>query len=205
MTEKEKMLAGKIYDCMDDELYNRRLKAGELCIKYNSLPEAHPERASLLKEIFPQADETLFIRGPVYVDYGTFTKFGKNCYANYNLVILDVCPVTIGDNCFFGPNVSIVTALHALIAQEREIYFNKERNHFTDREYGKPITIGNDCWFGSNVTILPGVTIEDNVVVGAGSVVTKNLKSGAIYVGNPAKKLRDITPEDSIYLKKELW
>lgn len=205
MTEKEKMLAGKIYDCMDDKLYNRRLKAGELCIKYNSLPEAHPERASLLKEIFPQADETLFIRGPVYVDYGTFTKFGKNCYANYNLVILDVCPVTIGDNCFFGPNVSIVTALHALIAQEREIYFNKERNHFTDREYGKPITIGNDCWFGSNVTILPGVTIEDNVVVGAGSVVTKNLKSGAIYVGNPAKKLRDITPEDSIYLKKELW
>ena len=205
MTEKEKMLAGKIYDCMDDELYNRRLKAGELCIKYNSLPEAHPERASLLKEIFPQADETLFIRGPVYVDYGTFTKFGKNCYANYNLVILDVCPVTIGDNCFFGPNVSIVTALHALIAQEREIYFNKERNHFTDREYGKPITIGNDCGFGSNVTILPGVTIEDNVVVGAGSVVTKNLKSGAIYVGNPAKKLRDITLDDSIYLKKELW
>ena len=205
MTEKEKMLQGKIYDCMDDELYNRRLKAGELCIKYNSLPEAHPDRASLLKEIFPQADPSLFIRGPVYVDYGTFTKFGKNCYANYNLVILDVCPVTIGDNCFFGPNVSIVTALHALIASEREFYFNKEKNHTTDREYGKPITIGNDCWFGSNVTILPGVTIEDNVVVGAGSVVTKNLKSGAIYVGNPAKKLRDITPEDSIYLKKELW
>ena len=121
------------------------------------------------------------------------------------MVILDVCPVTIGDNCFFGPNVSIVTALHALIASEREFYFNKEKNHTTDREYGKPITIGNDCWFGSNVTILPGVTIEDNVVVGAGSVVTKNLKSGAIYVGNPAKKLRDITPEDSIYLKKELW
>ena len=205
MAEKEKMLAGKIYDCMDEELYNRRLKAGELCIKYNSLPEAHPDRASLLKEIFPQADSSLLIRGPVYVDYGTFTKFGKNCYANYNLVILDVCPVTIGDNCFFGPNVSIVTALHALIASEREFYFNEEKNHTTDREYGKPITIGNDCWFGSNVTILPGVTIEDNVVVGAGSVVTKNLKSGAIYVGNPAKKLRNITPEDSIYLKKELW
>ena len=205
MTEKEKMLQGKIYDCMDDELYHRRLEAGELCIKYNSLPEAHPDRVSLLKEIFPQADSSLLIRGPVYVDYGTFTKLGKNCYANYYLVILDVCPVTIGDNCFFGPNVSIVTALHALIASEREFYFNKEKNHTTDREYGKPITIGNDCWFGSNVTILPGVTIEDNVVVGAGSVVTKNLKSGAIYVGNPAKKLRDITPEDSIYLKKELW
>ena len=205
MDEKEKMLAGKIYDCMVPELYERRLKAGELCIKYNNLPEAHPDRARLLKEIFPNADDSLFIRGPVFVDYGTFTKFGKNCYANFKLVILDVCPVTIGDYVFFGPNVSIITALHSLIAEERKQYFNEEKGYQTDREYGKPITIGNNCWIGSNVTILPGVTIEDNVVVGAGSVVTHNLKSGAVYVGNPAHKLRDITPEDSIYLKKELW
>ena len=79
MDEKEKMLAGKIYDCMVPELYERRLKAGELCIKYNNLPEAHPDRARLLKEIFPNADDSLFVRGPVFVDYGTFTKFGKNC------------------------------------------------------------------------------------------------------------------------------
>ena len=141
----------------------------------------------------------------MYVDYGLFTKIGKNTYFNFNLVILDVCPVTIGDNCFFGPNISILTALHSLIAEEREFYFDKDKGYQTDREYGKPITIGNNCWFGGNVTILPGVTIHDNVVVGAGSVVTKDLESGAIYVGNPARKLRDITKEDSIYLKKELW
>ena len=91
------------------------------------------------------------------------------------------------------------------MASERELYFDEEKGYVTDREYGKPINIGNDCWFGGNVTILPGVTIHDNVVVGAGSVVTHDLESGAIYAGNPAKKIRDITKEDSIFLKKELW
>ena len=205
MNEKEKMLAGKIYDSMEKELYERRLLASELCIKYNNLPEAHPERSKLLKEIFPHSDESLFVRGPVFVDYGENTYFGKTVYFNFNLVILDVCPVRIGNNCFFGPNISILTALHSLVAKERELYYDKEKGYVTDMEYGKPITIGNNCWIGGNITILPGVTIHDNVVVGAGSVVTKDLQSGAIYVGNPAKKLREITKEDSIYLKKELW
>ena len=205
MNEKEKMLAGKIYDCMVKELYDRRVKASELCIKYNNLPEAHPDKQKLLKEIFPNIDDSAFIRGPVYVDYGLFTKIGKNCYFNFNLVILDVCPVTIGDYVHFGPNVSLITALHSLVGEEREQYFDEEKGYETDREYGKPITIGNHVWIGSNVTILPGVTIEDNVVVGAGSVVTHDLKSGAVYVGNPAHKLKDITEEDSIYKKKELW
>ena len=205
MNEREKMLQGKIYDCMDKELYERRLLAGELCIKYNNLPEAHPDRMGILKELFPHSDETLLLRGPVYVDYGDNTYFGKNVYANYNFVILDVCPVRIGDNVFFGPNVSLLTALHALIGEERQFYFDEEKGHFTDREYGKPITIGNDCWFGGSVTILPGVTIHDNVVVGAGSVVTHDLESGYVYVGNPAKKLKAIKKEDSIFLQKELW
>ena len=205
MNEKEKMLSGKIYDCMEKELYDRRIEAGSLCIKYNALPEAHPDKAALLKAIFPEADDSVFIRGPVYVDYGLFTKIGKECYFNFNLVILDVAPVTIGDYCFFGPNISIVTALHSLIAEERRFYFDKEKGYTTDREYAKPITIGNNCWIGSNVTILPGVTIEDNVVVGAGSVVTHDLESGYIYVGNPAKKLRAIKKEDSIFEQKELW
>ena len=93
MDEKEKMLAGKIYDCMVPELYERRLKAGELCIKYNNLPEAHPDRAKILKEIFPNADDSLFIRGPVFVDYGTFTKFGKNCYIIGYLTFQSSAPV----------------------------------------------------------------------------------------------------------------
>ena len=205
MNEKEKMIQGKIYDCMDKELDNRRLLAGELCIRYNQLPERHPDRLPLLKQIFPHSDDSLFVRGPVFVDYGDNTYLGHNVYFNFNLVILDVCPVHIGNNCFFGPNVSIMTALHSLIAEERRFFFDKKKGYQTDNEYGKPITIGNDCWFGGNVTILPGVTIHDNVVVGAGSVVTHDLDSGYVYVGNPAKKLREITKEDSIFLKKDLW
>ena len=205
MSEKDKMLQGKIYDCMEKQLDDRRRKMSETCIRYNNLPEGHPDREKVLKEIFPHSDDTLFVRGPVYVDYGENTYLGKNVYFNFNLVILDVCPVRIGDNCFFGPNISILTALHSLIAEERRFFFDKEKGHQTDNEYAKPITIGNDCWFGGNVTILPGVTIQNNVVVGAGSVVTHDLESGAIYAGNPAKKIRDITKEDSIFLKKELW
>lgn len=205
MSEKEKMLQGKIYDSMEEPLYHRRILMSETCIKYNNLPEDHPDRAKLLKKIFPHSDESLFVRGPVFVDYGENTYFGKNVYFNFNLVILDVCPVHIGNNCFFGPNISILTALHSLVASERELYFDEEKGYVTDREYGAPITIGNDCWFGGNVTILPGVTIHDNVVVGAGSVVTHDLESGSVYAGNPAKKIKEIKKEDSIFLKKELW
>ena len=205
MSEKEKMLQGKIYDSMEADLYNRRIEANKLCLQYNNLPEGHPDRTVLLKQIFPHSDESLFVRGPVFVDYGDNTYFGKVVYANFNLVILDVCPVHIGNNVFFGPNISILTALHSKIAKERELYFDKEKGYVTDREYGKPITIGNDCWIGGNVTILPGVTIHDNVIVGAGSVVTKDLASGAIYAGNPARKIKDIVPEDSIFLNKDLW
>ena len=205
MSEKEKMLQGKIYDCMENDLYDRRILAAKLCSKYNLTTEGDEERESLLKQIFPHSDNSLFIRGPVYVDYGENTHIGKNVYFNFNLVILDVCPVHIGNNCFFGPNIAIYTALHSLIAKEREFYFDKEKGYTTDREYGKPVYIGNDCWFGGNVTILPGVTIHDNVVVGAGSVVTHDLESGGVYAGNPARKIKDIKKEDSIFLKKELW
>ena len=205
MSEKEKMLQGKIYDSLEKQLNDRRVLMSEICIKYNNLSEAHPDRAKLLKKIFPHSGESLFVRGPVFVDYGENTYFGKNVYFNFNLVILDVCPVHIGNNCFFGPNISILTALHSLVASERELYFDEEKGYVTDREYGAPITIGNDCWFGGNVTILPGVTIHDNVVVGAGSVVTHDLESGWVYAGNPAKKIKEIKKEDSIFLKKELW
>lgn len=205
MNEKEKMLQGKIYDSLEESLLSRRRLVNELCIKYNNLTGAHADRAGLLKAIFPHSDESFFVRGPVFVDYGENVYLGKDVYFNFNLVILDVCPVHIGNNCFFGPNISILTALHPLIASERELYFDEEKGYVTNREYGKPITIGNDCWFGGNVTVLPGVTIHDNVVVGAGSVVTHDLESGYVYAGNPAKKIKEIRKEDSIFLKKELW
>lgn len=206
MNEKEKMLQGKIYDSVDPILCKERIEANKLYLAYNSLAEGDPQKLEIFRKLFPHADESSFIRGPVYVDYGSNIKIGKHCYFNFNLVVLDVSPVTIGDNCFFGPNVSILTAMHPYIAEERNIYFDKERGYETNREYSKPITIGNNCWIAGNVTILPGVTIHDNVVVGAGSVVVKDLESGAIYVGNPAKKIRDIDPEkESIYNHKELW
>ena len=206
MTEKEKMLLGKIYDPVDPELCKERIEANKLCLLFNSLAEDDPKKPEIFKKLFPNADETVFVRGPVFVDYGSNIKIGKHCYFNFNLTALDVCPITIGDNCFFGPNVSLLTAMHPYVAKEREIYFNEKDGRTTDREFGKPITIGNNCWICGNVTILPGVTIHDNVVVGAGSVVVKDLPSGAIYVGNPATKLRDIDPEkESIYNRKELW
>ena len=205
MSEKEKMLQGKIYDSMEKDLFDRRILAAKLCAEYNLTVEGDPKRESLLKQIFPHSDSSLFIRGPVYVDYGENTHIGKNVYFNFNLVILDVCQVHIGNNCFFGPNIAIYTALHSLIAKERELYFDEAKGYITDREYGKPINIGNDCWFGGNVTILPGVTIHDNVVVGAGSVVTHDLESGYVYAGNPARKIKEIKKEDSIFLNKDLW
>ena len=128
---------------------------------------------------------------------GEHTKILPNSYIGNN--------AKIGNNCFFGPNIAIYTALHSLVAKERELYFDKEKGYITDMEYAKPITIGNDCWFGGNVIVLPGVTIHDNVVVGAGSVVTHDLESGYVYAGNPVKKIKPITKEDSIFLKKELW
>ena len=108
MSEKEKMLQGKIYDSMEEPLYRRRLLMSEACIKYNNLPEDHPDRAKLLKEIFPHSDESLFVRGPVFVDYGENTYFGKNIYFNFNLVILDVCPVHIGNNVVIGAGSVVV-------------------------------------------------------------------------------------------------
>ena len=202
MSEKDRMTSGKVYDCLDDELSKAREKVSELCIIYNSLPDGHKDRIGIIKQIFPNMDETSIIRGPVFADYGFNTYIGKNSYANFNLTILDVCKVVIGDNVSIGPNVSLITVVHPLLKDERKSSYRKECKSVD--QYGKPITIGNDVWLGCGVIVLPGITIHDNVVVGAGSVVTHDLESGSIYVGNPAKKLREITPEDSILLKKGL-
>ncbi|NLZ15738.1 MAG: sugar O-acetyltransferase [Erysipelotrichaceae bacterium] len=205
MNEKQKMKAGKIYDSLVPELASRRREAQAFCLAYNALPESHPKRARLIKKIFPKAPDSLFVRGPIFVDYGDNVTFGEHVFFNFHAVLLDVCPITIGNNVFFGPNISLLTPMHALIAAERQPYFDVEKGYLTDREYGKPIFIGNDCWFGGNVTILPGVTIVDNVVIGAGSVVTRSILTSGIYAGNPARKIRDIIAEDSIYMNKDLW
>ena len=188
MTEKEKMLAGKIYDSSDKELAELRTKAHKLSQQYSSLYEDDERRKAILNELLPDHGEGFFLQGPVYFDYGVFTKFGSGCYANFNLTVLDTCPVTIGDNVMLGPNVSIYTATHPLDARERA----------SGLEMAHPITIGNDVWIGGNTVINPGVTIGDGTVIGSGSVVTRDIPAGVIAAGNPCRVLRPVTEADRI-------
>ncbi|MBQ9449013.1 MAG: sugar O-acetyltransferase [Acholeplasmatales bacterium] len=205
MTEYEKMLAGKIYRPADSEANKLAHKMHDLVTDFNKLYDTDPKRQELLDKIFPQHKGDIYVTGNLYVDYGVHTKIGDNFYANYGLTILDVCPVEIGDNCFFGPNVSLLTPLHPLRYQERNQYYDEELKKVTDREYGAPIKIGDNCWFGGNVIVLPGVTIGNGCVIGAGSVVTHDIPDNYLAYGNPCKAIREITEEDTIYNKKELW
>lgn len=204
MTEQEKMLAGKIYDPSDEALAYKRSKAHRLCQKYNALDENDSLRLCILRELIPDSSEDLYLQGPIYFDYGENTHFGSGCYANFNLTVLDTCPVNIGDNVFFGPNCSVVTPVHPFLPNERMIKF-KENGVAYDDEYGKPITIGSNCWIASNVTIVGGVTIGEGCVIGAGSVVTRDIPANSLAVGNPCRVIREITEKDSIKNMPELF
>ena len=203
MTELEKMMKGMIYDPADGEAPELRRKAHNLSKMYNDLFEGDPKRQEILRQLIPSADN-VYLQGPIQFDYGFLTSFGKGCYANFNFTVVDCCPVDIGDNVFFGPNVSILTPMHPLLPKERNGYI-REDGVFTDKEYAKPITIKSDCWIAGNVTICGGVTIGEGCVVGAGSVVTRDIPPNTLAVGNPCRAIRELTAEDSIYLKSELW
>lgn len=205
MTEKEKMLAGKIYNPSDKELAALRLQAHKLSKMYNDTFEDEEEkREQILKELVPNRKKGAFLQGPVQFDYGVFTSIGKNFYANFNFTVLDCCPVKIGDNVMIGPNVSIMTPVHPLRYQDRNM---KEKADGTlyDDEYAKPITIGNNCWIASCVTVTGGVTIGNGCVIGAGSVVTRDIPPNSFAAGNPCRVIREITEADAIALKKELF
>lgn len=204
MSEKEKMLAGKIYDPTDEELTILRTKAHRLSQHYNTLFEDDDLRNTIIDELIPSKGEGLYLQGPIYFDYGIFTSFGKNCYANFNFTVLDVCPVNIGSNVFFGPNCSLMTLLHPLRWQERNIKFKDDKTAYDD-EYAKPINIGDNCWISANVVITGGVTIGEGCVIGAGSVVTKDIPANSLAAGNPCKVIREINEKDSIKYKKELF
>ena len=187
MTEKEKMLAGLIYDAnYDPQLIEERLDCKELCRQYNTLPCRDMEgRAALLRSLLGRVDGEILIEQPFYCDYGYNIKVGKNFYANYNLTILDEAEVTFGDNVFIAPGCGFYTAGHPLEASER----NK------GLEYARPIRVGNNVWFGAHVCVVPGVTIGDNCVIGAGSVVTRDIPANTLAVGNPCRPVRSITDE----------
>ena len=205
MTETEKMLAGKIYDPSDIALLERREWAHALCRRYNGTDETDiKKRRKILDKLLPNRGEGTYLQGPVFFDYGIYFKTGKNFYANFNLTVLDCCPVTVGDDVFIGPNCSLVTPVHPLRWQDRNVRFKEDGTPF-DYEYAKPIEIGSNCWLASNVTVCGGVKIGSGCVIGAGSVVTRDIPENSFAAGNPCKVIRKITEEDAIQLKKELY
>ena len=198
MTQKERMLKGLIYDPSDEELLALRKKSHKLCLEYNNTTEDDFEkRDAILKELDIKLGNNVYLQGPIYLDYGCFISIGDNSYANFNLTVLDTCPVTIGKNVFMGTGVSIVTPLHPLRYQERNL-FQKQNGQMTDDEYGKSIIIEDNCWIASNVIIVGGVTIGEGSVIGAGSVVTRSIPKNSLAVGNPCKVIREITEQDKI-------
>lgn len=183
MTEKEKMLMGELYNSLDAELFDLRQYAKEVVYKFNSLkPDKVEKRMALLQSFLGSCGKNGYIEPPFRCDYGCNIEIGENFYANYNCVILDCAKVKIGNNVMFGPNVSLYTAGHPLDRETRK----------SGLEYAHPITIGNDVWIGGNVVILPGVNIGDGAVIGAGSVVTKDISPEVLAVGNPCKVIREI-------------
>ena len=185
-SEKEKMIAGELYDPLDPELSKDRIRTRLLLKELNeSREDMMEERAQLLKDLIPHADGSLWIQPPFYCDYGYNMQVGERVFFNFNCVVLDVAPVTIGSRTMCGPNVQIYTATHPLNPIERA----------SGKEYAKPISIGEDVWIGGSAVICPGVTIGDRTVIGAGSVVTKDIPADVFAAGNPCKVIRPLSYE----------
>jgi maltose O-acetyltransferase len=184
-TEKEMMLTGELYDPLDPQLCRERDRCRDLCLLLNATREDQKEeRQRLLSELFG-AETDAWIQPPFFCDYGTNIVLGTKVFFNFNCVVLDCAKVTIGDNVLFAPSVQIYTATHPISAAERRTW----------RESAKPITIGSDVWVGGGAIICPGVTIGDRTVIGAGSVVTRDIPSDVIAAGNPARVIRELPPE----------
>ncbi|MDO5411231.1 MAG: sugar O-acetyltransferase [Lachnospiraceae bacterium] len=190
MNQKERMLANLPYKPWLDGLSEERMENKKRIYEFNNLPpERLDEVTPMLKEILGKTGKNVYIEAPFHCDYGSNIEVGENFFANYNLIILDVGKVKIGDNVLMAPNVAIYTAGHPVHPDSRNSGY----------EYGIDITIGDNVWIGGNVVIMPGVTIGDNVVIGGGSVVTKDIPSWSVAVGNPCKAIKTITEEDRKY------
>lgn len=182
MSEEEKMLSGELYNSSDKQLIEKLLRAKEMCSKYNKLDVNDLEIGNkIIKELFSKTGNEFMIMPNFYCDYGFNIEIGENFYSNHNLVILDANKVTFGNNVQIGPNCGIYTSGHPINKEERRKV-----------EFAKPIRIGNDVWIGGNVCVMPGVTIGDNTVIGAGSVVTKDIPSNVVAVGNPCRVIKQI-------------
>lgn len=188
MTEKEKARKGLLYDANNDPVILKEMEvAANLLYDYNTLrPSDSEKKTEILSLLLGKMGQNATIRSPFYCDYGYNIEIGQNFFANTNLIILDGAKVTIGNNVFIAPNVGIYTAGHPFDVEQRN----------SGLEYALPITICNNVWIGAHVAILPGVTIGDNAVIGAGSIVTKNIPANTLAAGNPCQIIRQITDED---------
>lgn len=195
MTEQKKQHSGEIYDPADSEVAKLQIACMEKLYDYNlTRPGEGERRFALLKEMFAEIGEGCYIEPPLHSNFGGHhVHFGKYVYANYNLTLVDDTHIYVGDNTMFGPNVVLATAGHPITPELRR----------RGLQYNMPIHIGRNCWLGAGVIVLPGVTIGDNVVIGAGSIVTKDIPSNVVAVGNPCKVLRPVNEHDREYYFKD--
>ncbi len=195
MNNREKMLTGDLYLPDGDDVMNDQLLCMEKLYDYNATrPLEGKKRTQLLKEMFAEIGEDCYIEPPLHANWGGHhVHFGKRVYANFNLTLVDDSHIYVGDYTMIGPNVTIATAGHPILPELRE------KNY----QYNIPVHIGKNCWLGAGVIVLPGVTIGDNTVIGAGSIVTKDIPSNVVAVGNPCKVLREINEHDKEYYYKD--
>ncbi len=183
---REKMIAGELYDALEPELVASRDRARDLCQTLNATREAEQDvRRDLLRQLFGKGGETVWMQPPFFCDYGWNIELGERVFFNFNCIVLDVCPVKIGDYTLFGPGVQILTPMHPLEAELRR-----------KQEFGKPIQIGSDVWVGAGALILPGVRIGSKTVIGAGSVVTRDIPDEVFAAGNPCRVIRPLSTAD---------
>lgn len=184
-TEKQKAHAGELYDAATDkELLDERMACKMACFEYNRLPpDREDERREIIRKLFGKTKDSFWVEPAFYCDYGYNIEIGENFYANHNCVMLDGAKIRFGDNVFIAPGCGFYTAGHPLDVERRN----------QGLEYALPITVGNNVWIGAQVVVLPGVRIGDNSVIGAGSVVVKDIPANVVAVGNPCRVIRDLS------------
>ncbi len=188
MTQKEKMVSGDLYLPDDEDIMAEQLQCLDRLYDFNmTRPTQLDKRAQMLKEMFAEIGENCYIEPPLHANWGgAHCHFGKCVYANFNLTLVDDSHIYVGDYTMIGPNVVIATAGHPILPELREKQY----------QYNMPIHIGRNCWIGAGALIMPGVTIGDNTVIGAGSVVTRDIPANVVAVGNPCRVLREIGEHD---------
>ena len=200
------MFSGKIYDPFCEGMPEERTRAHALCKAYNDTTDIDEEkRAEILKELLPNRGINVYLQGPIYFDFGTHISMGDGSYANFNFTVLDEGKVNIGKNVFIGPNVSILTPIHPLRFQERNAFLNEKTGNMTNLERAGSVIIGDNCWLGGSVTVCANVNIGEGSVIGAGSVVTRDIPPHSLAVGVPCRVLRSVTEDDSLFTHPEYF